>query len=128
MTKLRVRSGVDLVDIDRLRHMLDEDAEFIDVAFTAGEQAECGHDVARLAGRWAAKEAVMKALGRGIGRVSPLDIEVTTDVHGAPGLNLTGSAQARASEIHALDWSVSLTHERKMAIAMVIVTIGGEDA
>lgn len=126
MTKIGVRLGVDLVDVGRVERMLRDDAGFLAMAFTDSEQAACGHDAARLAARWAAKEAVMKALGRGIGRIAPLDIEVRTDNFGEPSLSITGSAQRRAIELGVTGWTVTLSHERDMAIAAVIAVIGGE--
>lgn len=119
------RAGVDLVDCDRMRQMLEEDPAFLEIAFTEREQADCSVDPARLGARWAAKEAVMKVLGKGIGAVSPRDIEIRSEPDGAPTLGLTGSAQHFGNEMGATDWSVSLSHEGGFAVAFVIATIGG---
>lgn len=107
--------------------MIDQDLAFLDVAFTEAEQHDCSADPARLGARWAAKEAAMKALGKGIGAISPRDIEVYTNAEGAPTLRLTGSAESIAREIGVTAWSVSLSHESGFALAFVIMTIGGRD-
>ncbi|WP_298461265.1 holo-ACP synthase [uncultured Cellulomonas sp.] len=116
---------MDLVDCSRIERMLQEDDGFLAIAFTAYEQEECGVDAARLGGRWAAKEAAMKALGRGIGSIAPQDVEIQSDSEGGPTLRLTGSAQRRAQELGATSWDVSLSHESGFAVAFVIMTIGG---
>lgn len=113
--------GVDLVDCGRIARMLEEDTSFLDLAFTAGEQEDVGQDPARLGARWAVKEATMKALGRGVGKIAPRDIEVHKSLHGAPILELSGSAKARAHELGITDWSVSLSHESGFAVAFVIM-------
>lgn len=127
MTKLGVRVGIDMVGIARMQRMLEADTGFLTIGFTDREQAECNGDPARLATRWAAKEAVMKALGRGIGDISPLDIEVASDSFGEPSLNVIGSAGNRASEMGISAWSVTLCHESDMAIAAVVAVTGGKN-
>lgn len=122
MTSPRVHVGVDLAGLRRLQAMIDDDPAFLDTAWTHRELAYADGDVARLAGRWAAKEAVMKALGRGIGRISPLDIEVIDDEDGAPSLTLSGTAQERAHELRIVDWAISLSHEGDFAIAFAVAS------
>lgn len=124
MTISGMSVGVDMVDCTRFARMLEEDDTFLELAFTEGERADCGRDAQRFAVRWAAKEATMKALGRGIGVIAPLDVEVRHDDHGAPLLALTGSAQARAEELAVTQWSVSLSHEGGAALAFVIMMKG----
>lgn len=118
-------TGVDLVDCARIARMLEEDVTFLDLAFTPAEQEDAAGDPARLGARWAAKEATMKALGRGIGSIALLDIEVHRDVHGAPSLKLKGAAKDRAQELGVTDWSVALSHEGGYAVAFVIMMKGG---
>ena len=94
--------------------------------FTEGERADClprRDPVPGLAARWAAKEATAKALGTGFGgRVGWLDVEVVRDVVGRPELRLTGSAAALvADRWGTVRFHLSLTHERGMAAAVVIV-------
>ncbi|WP_193312749.1 holo-ACP synthase [Georgenia subflava] len=118
-------TGVDLVDCARIARMLKEDTTFMDLAFTAAEQEDSKADPARLGARWAGKEAAMKALGQGIGAIAPLDIEIRRSENGAPTLELSGSAKARAHELGITDWSVALSHEGGFAVAFVIMMKGG---
>lgn len=119
-------TGVDLVDVERLAGMISQSGpEFLEAGWTALELRECGAEPARLAARWAAKEATMKALGVGIGTISPLDIEVLTLPSGAPTLRVTGSALARAEELQVAHWSLALSHETRFAVAFVVALAGG---
>lgn len=122
MTSPALRVGVDLASLTRLQAMIEDDPAFLPTAWTPRELAYADGDVARLAGRWAAKEAVMKALGIGIGRISPLDIEVLDDEDGAPAVTLTGTALERASELGIGEWAISLSHEGGLAIAFAIAS------
>lgn len=124
MTFIAIMAGVDMVDCARIARLLEEDATFLELAFTDAERAECGRDTERLAVRWAAKEATMKALGRGIGAIAPLDVEVRHDDYGTPVLALAGSAQTRARELGVTQWSVSLSHEGGFAVAFVVMMKG----
>ena len=74
---------------------------------------------ARLAARFAAKEAAAKALGTGIGDVSWVDIEVASDARGRPTLNLYKAAARLADDLGLQDWQVSLSHTDDLAIAFV---------
>jgi holo-[acyl-carrier protein] synthase len=95
-----------------------------DRLFTEGEQryAYEHHDpVSRLAVRFGAKEAVMKALGAGLGAFAFRDVEVVRDDDsGAPSLALHGAAAARATARGVLAWHVSLTHTDTTAMAVVL--------
>lgn len=118
----RIATGVDLVDIDQTSTMLggEAGANFRDTCWTTAEQNECGGRVDRLSTRWAAKEATMKALGMGFGDIDPLAVEVVTDEDGRPQLRLHGPAAERARRLGLTTWSVSLSHEGSMAIALVV--------
>jgi holo-[acyl-carrier protein] synthase len=122
MTSSAMRVGVDLAALGRLQAMIDDDPAFLNTGWTPRELAYAGGDVARLAARWAGKEAVMKVLGKGIGRISPLDIEILDDEDGAPSVTLTGSAQERANELEIAGWAISLSHEGDFAIAFAIAS------
>lgn len=76
--------------------------------------------MATLAGRFAAKEAVAKALGCGIGPVSWQEIEILRGVEGEPVIVLHGKAQQIADRSGLVTWSVSISHSRACAIAMVV--------
>lgn len=106
--------------------MIEADDAFLLRAWTVAELAYCNGDADRLAARWAAKEAMMKALGVGIGTIAPLDIEVIHDPAGAPELHLSGSAARRADELALQGWSLSLSHERGLAVAFVVATADTE--
>lgn len=116
--------GTDLVGIERIRGVFArQGVRFLDRIYTAGEQAYChaARDPAeRLAVRWAAKEAVMKALGTGWAMgVDFRQIEVVSGA-GAPRLALRGEAAAVAARLGVDRLHLSLSHSDGMAIATVI--------
>ena len=114
--------GVDLVEVERFRATLARTPTLVDKLFTEGEQAyaNAARDPAeRFAVRFAAKEAVLKALGVGIGAVDWHDIEVVRGEHGAPELRVTGRAHELAVDAGIRSWKVSLTHTATMAEAVV---------
>jgi holo-[acyl-carrier protein] synthase len=116
-----IRTGVDFLEIDRLRETAERHGEhFMARIFTLAEQAECGQNYPSLAARFAAKEAVSKALGTGIGDVGWQDIEILRAESGAPMLVLHGYAQRLATQLGLKTWSVSLSHTREHAVAMVV--------
>ena len=116
-----LRTGIDLVDIDRLDQLDPRIRErFLHRVFTQRELAECGRSAASLAGRFAVKEAVAKALGCGIGAVGFQSIEVLRGPQGEPLLCLHYKAQAAAESLGLTQWSISISHSRTHAIAMVV--------
>jgi holo-[acyl-carrier protein] synthase len=118
---MKLATGVDLVDIARVREAIELHGErFIARIFTAAEQQECGGRVASLAARFAAKEAAAKALGTGIGTVRWIDIEVRGDENNAPHLYLHGEGEKLAQKLGLSEWSVSLSHTESQAIAIVV--------
>lgn len=119
-------TGVDLVEIKRLEDAISRHGErFLKRIFTARELDEVGQNTASLAARFAAKEAVSKALGTGIGPVNWREIEILRGPARQPVLLLHGAAQRLADELHLTSWSLSLSHTATHAIAMVVA--GGED-
>jgi len=119
---MNLSSGIDLIEIQRVREAIERHGEkFITRIFTEYEQKECKGRVSSLAARFAAKEAVAKALGTGIGDVSWLDIEIRGDENNAPRLYLSGMAEMKAKEKGLSNWSVSLTHTESQAMALVVV-------
>lgn len=113
--------GVDTIMIERIQEALERfGPRFLDRVFTAQEQAHCAGRAHSLAARWAAKEAVGKALGCGIGDVRWVEIEVVPDERGAPQLYLHGDAARRAAERGLRQWAISLTHEGGQAMAFVV--------
>ena len=120
---MKIASGVDLIEIERIRDVLARHGElFLDRIFTAAEQTACAGRVESLAARFTAKEAVAKALGTGIGSVSWKEIEVVGDENRAPVLRLSGAAERAGRDKGLKNWSLSLSHTHDHAIAFVIAT------
>ncbi len=118
---MKLATGIDLLEIDRMHDAIATHAErFLNRVFTARELEANAHKVESLAGRFAAKEAVAKALGCGIGDVSWKEIEILRADSGAPQLVLHGAAMQMATEQGLTDWSLSLSHSKSHAIAMVV--------
>jgi holo-[acyl-carrier protein] synthase len=120
--------GTDLVDIDRMRRVLERTPSFVARVFTAGELelAAGRRDPAKpLAARFAAKEAVMKALGVGLGEVNLRDIEVVRAESGAPSIVLHGTAGEKAAALGVAGFSLSMSHTELVAHAMVIAHAEG---
>ena len=124
-------TGVDLTEIERIATAIKRHGDrFLARVYTAQELADCAARTESLAARFAAKEAVGKALGTGIWRhgVDWRDIEVRRDpASGAPQLRLYNAAAARAATLGLHQWSISLSHDRDRAIAFV-VAMGGENS
>ncbi len=113
--------GVDLVDVAMLQLLVDLGGDhFIDAYWTASEQMWAENKIERLAGRWAAKEAVMKSLGTGVGRVDPIDIEVSTIATGAPLVTLHHEAAEVARTLDVDVCHVTITHEAGWAAAIAV--------
>jgi holo-[acyl-carrier protein] synthase len=114
-------TGVDLVEIDRFR-LLKEDIlkRFLQRVFTALEMEQMKDSLETVAGRFAAKEAVVKALGSGIGDVVWHDVQILSDDQGAPHVELLGKASVLAQSLHLTQWSLSISHTRVQAIAFVV--------
>jgi holo-[acyl-carrier protein] synthase len=115
--------GIDLVDVERFRTSLARTPSMRQLMFTEGERAYAETAVdptERYAARFAAKEAVMKALGVGLGAFGFHDVEVLRDDGGRPSLRVVGPAQALASERGVGAWQISLTHTATSAGAVVV--------
>jgi holo-[acyl-carrier protein] synthase len=116
--------GIDEVELGRFRGVLARTPSVRARLFTEGERgyAEAAADpTARLAARFAAKEAVMKALGVGLGAFGFRECEVVRDAaSGAPSLALHGAAAALAAERGVAHWHLSLTHTDARATAVVV--------
>ncbi len=101
-------------------------ARFLEKIYTPGEQAYCRGRAPQLASRFAAKEAVMKALGTGVRGVGWTEVEVRRERGRAPEILLHGRAKARAERMGIIRFAVSLTHSRDYAIASVVAETGPE--
>lgn len=118
-----VGMGLDAVEVDRFRRCLARRPGLARRLFSEAERAygvRFADPVPRLAVRFAAKEAAMKALGVGIGAFGWHDVEVTRAKSGAPGLAVGGRAAFLAARRGAVGWQVSLTHTHLMAVAVVV--------
>ncbi|MEX2599855.1 MAG: holo-ACP synthase [Dehalococcoidia bacterium] len=113
--------GVDLIEIDRIAAALERFGErFLERVYTPGEIAYCRRRAPQLAARFAAKEAVMKALGTGTRGVGWREVEVTRKRSGEPEIVLHGRAAARAERLGIGRIAISLSHSRQYAIASVV--------
>jgi holo-[acyl-carrier protein] synthase len=111
--------GVDIIEVERLKRGAERYGQrFYDRFFTTREQEQCAGRAASLAGRFAVKEAVSKALGTGIGDVAWKEIEVLNDENGRPALTLHGAAARLAAERGLQLWSISLSHTATHAVGM----------
>jgi holo-[acyl-carrier protein] synthase len=123
-----LRTGVDIIEINRLEDVNPAIRErFIRRVFTPLEITLTRGSFASLSGRFAAKEAVSKALGTGIGYVSWQEIEIGRGPAGEPLLALHGRAKQVADHLGLVTWSVSISHGRTHAVAMA-VAMGVEDS
>jgi len=118
--------GVDIVEPARIAGMIERHGErFLQRTFTPGEIAYSSgrkRAVEHFAARWAAKEAVAKALGTGISRrVHWKDIEVIKEGTGAPTVKLHGGVASIAGELGVRHVHLSLSHIESLAVAMVII-------
>ncbi len=122
-SSLGLVTGVDLIEVERFADTVARyGTRFLDRVFTAQEQAAFGSAPERLAARFAAKEAIAKALGTGIGDIRWRDIEIGRDERGGPTVTLHGLAQARADELGIRHFALSLSHTHQHAIAFVVGT------
>ncbi|MBN1126803.1 MAG: holo-ACP synthase [Sedimentisphaerales bacterium] len=124
-TPNRIAHGIDLVDFARIESMLREHgSRFRDRVFTSREQADAEkrkNHIELLAGRFAAKEAVMKLVGTGWrSGVSWTDIEVTNGPLGEPQLALSGEVKRLAEQLGFIDVAISITHTADFAIASAV--------
>jgi holo-[acyl-carrier protein] synthase len=120
-----IKTGIDIIEIPRIQAALDRHGErFLKRVFSDLEILECRGRADSMAIRFAAKEAASKALGTGIGPISWRDVETLHKWTGEPYLVLHGRAEKIAAAQGLTVWSVSLSHSRENAIAVVIATSG----
>lgn len=114
-------TGIDIVEIARIQKSVSRWKEsFLQRIYTEAELETCSNRISALAARFAAKEAVMKALGAGNKGISWKEIEILRDANGNPRVQLYGKAYNKAKEqgIHSL-W-VTLSHTKEYAVASVV--------
>jgi holo-[acyl-carrier protein] synthase len=115
--------GTDLVEIPRFRAVLDRRPRIVERVFDPRERASLDgrrDPVPGLAARFAAKEAVMKALGVGLGAFALAEVEVARAEGGEPSLRLHGRAAALAEHRGVREWRLSLSHTATTAMAVAL--------
>ena len=121
-----IRCGVDMIECERIAAGIERSGErFLNRFFTPGERQDCADKPYRLAARFAAKEAVAKALGSGIGDIRWVDIEVRAGEKRRPRLALHGKAKKLADALGLTDWDISLSHSDTLAIAIAVAKSEG---
>lgn len=112
--------GVDIVDLARFGRAIERTPKLLTRLFAESERGLPMHS---LAARFAAKEAVIKALGRP-DLVTAIDVEVVSDEHGNPDLVLHGQVAEVAAERGILHWHLTMTHDAGVACAFVVAESG----
>ncbi|HEV3143862.1 MAG TPA: holo-ACP synthase [Gemmataceae bacterium] len=120
-----VGHGIDLIDLTKVRKHLDNpNKDWIDAVFSAAERAQADpapHDVEFYGGRYAAKEAVVKALGTGFSDdVAWIDVEILRTETGSPEVHLSAGALEVATTFGVTQWLVSISHSGEFAVASAI--------
>lgn len=121
-----MRVGLDLVHVPQIADAIAAQGDrYLERIYTAEELRDCGGQAHRLAARFAAKEAVMKVLGRGDEALPWTSISVSRDASGRPTLRLSGEA-AELARIRGLDvFELSLSHDGDYSAAVVLAARGG---
>ncbi len=120
-----IAHGIDLVDCPRIEEMIKRHGRrFVNRVFTAAEQAYANANkdsVEKLAGRFAAKEAILKLMGTGWrGKIAWTDIEIVNNAAGQPEVTLDGEVKKLADGLKIKHISVSITHTANFAIASAV--------
>jgi holo-[acyl-carrier protein] synthase len=116
--------GIDLIDIDRIHAILRRFPDRFRLrVLTDNEQRYCGRRAERIAGRWAAKEAISKVLGLGVRGVGWREIEILPNRAGAPQVYLHRRAARRAEALDLEEVTVSISHERHLAVAVAVAHV-----
>lgn len=128
-----IAHGIDLVDRPRIEQMVQRHGQrFLDRVFTSAEQSYAQRNkdsVEKLAGRFAAKEAILKLMGTGWrGRIAWTDIEVSNNPSGQPGVRLRGEVRNIAGNLGIGHISVSITHTANFAIASAVALAESDEA
>ena len=128
-----IRLGTDIVYIPRIQAAINRFGDrFLQRVYTPAEQYDCGYQqpsinplasrsINQLAGRWAAKEAVVKALGTGWRGVGYTDIEIERELSGAPSVYLNKRAAIIVAPWGESEWQLSLSHDQDYAIATALL-------
>jgi len=125
---VNVAVGVDVIEVERVRRVLTRHGErFLQRVFTEQEILQCHGKVLKIAGRFAAKEAISKALGTGMHGIAWRELEVVQLSTGRPSVRLYGNASVRARELRlsAFDVSISDLAAFSMAVAVGVQVFSG---
>ena len=115
--------GVDVIETDRIARAVERWGDhFLSHVYTHAELRHCRNHVPELAVRFAAKEAVSKALGTGLRGVTWREMEILTDSRGKPLVHLHGRAKRRAEKLGLDEFAISLSHSRRYAVAFVVAS------
>ena len=118
---VNVAVGVDIIEVDRVRKVYEHHGErFLKRVFTEIEVRQCRGKVTRLAGRFAVKEAISKALGTGLHGVAWREMEVVQLRSGRPSVRLHGSAKKRAELLGLTAFDVSIADLQAFSIAIAV--------
>ena len=121
MAKFMPSVGVDIVEIARIESVISRWGErFLSRVYTEAEREFCRGRIPELAARFAAKEAVMKALGTGRREIGWQEIEVLPNRRGKPMIYLHRRARSRAEKLGVDELDISLSHSQELAIALVV--------
>ena len=113
--------GVDIIETERVAQSIERFGDrFLRRVYTEQELAYCNGRVPSLAARWAAKEAIGKALGTGIGDISWQEIEVINNSRQCPSVHLSGAAAELATQQGISGFALSISHARDYAVAFVV--------
>ncbi len=127
----RIRVGIDILAVERVSRLLRENAGIEDEVFTAREIEYCARRARpdeHLAARFAAKEAVLKAIGTGVARgLRWTDVEILRDGAGRPRVELHGRAAALAGAQGISEIDVSLSHSGGLAVAQAAAVCEGSE-
>lgn len=131
---IQIHQGVDIVDIARFRDVASRNAELLADIFTEGEREYCSSQKnadLHFAGRFAAKEACLKALGLGLSSAgmghSLQEIEITRHASGRPALSLSGWAASVSRRKGIYQQTVSISHTDSAAVASVVLVADNKE-
>lgn len=119
-----MKSGVDIIKNSRIKVLLDKyDEKFLNKLFTSKEKEYILYrkkDFKTIAGLFAAKEAISKVTGSGIGKLSWRDIEILHNKSGRPYVNLSGKLENMLNTLNLKEIDISISHEEEFSIAFAI--------
>jgi holo-[acyl-carrier protein] synthase len=118
---VNVAVGIDIIEVERVRRVYEKHGErFLTRVFTENEIQQCRGKITRLAGRFAAKEAISKALGTGMRGVKWREMEIVQLLSGRPSVRLHGIAKIRAEKLNLSAFDVSIADLVQFSIAIAV--------